>query len=281
MPPPPPPPPAADSCSLDNFVDFFNFWHFWRNCWIWPIDKIIWLDFGWYSSWPWPWIFKVNMDFAIYLSQKCPIATKLKINISIDLKASNVTIGFDLGHDLDLENSRSNMEFAISLPKMVRLPRNEKQTYRLNSRPQIVKCDHHIWPWPWLFKVKYGLCYISTKTGLIATKRKANISNELQASIATNGFDLGHDLDIWFSSSNVILTIWWPRSGIRIYQMMTGVTSDVGVLWTHAHLVPITKIRLCHMSYLYNEIYTWKDSLYIETEPCISAVKIFSRKGHH
>ena len=45
-----------------------------------------------------------------------------------------MTIGFDLGHDLDLEFSRSNIEFAISQPKMVRLPRNEKQTYRLNSR---------------------------------------------------------------------------------------------------------------------------------------------------
>ena len=45
-----------------------------------------------------------------------------------------MTIGFDLGHDLDLEFSRSNIEFAISQPKMVRLPRNEKQTYRLNSK---------------------------------------------------------------------------------------------------------------------------------------------------
>ena len=45
-----------------------------------------------------------------------------------------MTIGFDLGHDLDLEFSRSNMEFAISQPKMVWLPRNEKQTYPLNSK---------------------------------------------------------------------------------------------------------------------------------------------------
>ena len=45
-----------------------------------------------------------------------------------------MTIGFDLGHDLDLEFSKSNVEFAISQPKMVRLPRNEKQTYRLNSK---------------------------------------------------------------------------------------------------------------------------------------------------
>ena len=43
----------------------------------------------------------------------------------------------DLDLDLDLDFSRSNMEFAISPPKMVRLPRNKKQTYRLNSRAQM------------------------------------------------------------------------------------------------------------------------------------------------
>ena len=107
---------------------------------------------------------------------------------------------------------------------MVRLPGNEKQLYRLISRPQMwplgltldmtlilnfqgqiwnwlylcqkwsdchkmkskhidwtlgLKCDHQIWPWlwpwPWIFKVKYEFLYISTKTGPIATKRKANI----------------------------------------------------------------------------------------------------------
>ena len=48
-----------------------------------------------------------------------------------------MTIRFDLGHDLDLEFSRSNIEFAISQPKMVRLSRNEKQTYQLNSMTQM------------------------------------------------------------------------------------------------------------------------------------------------
>ena len=130
---------------------------------------------------------------------------------------------------------------------MVRLSRNENQTHRLNSRPQMwpsglalamnltlnfqgqiwnllyisakkwcdchetkskhvdgtqgLKCDHQVWPWPWpwpwIFKVKYVICYISDKNGQIATKRKANISIELQASNVTNGFDLGHNLDIW------------------------------------------------------------------------------------
>ena len=36
------------------------------------------------------------------------------------------------------------------------------------------------WPWPRFFKVKYGICNISAKNGPIATKRKANISIELQ-----------------------------------------------------------------------------------------------------
>ena len=37
----------------------------------------------------------------------------------------------------DLEFSRSNIEFAISQQKMVWLPRNEKQTYRLKSGAQM------------------------------------------------------------------------------------------------------------------------------------------------
>ena len=129
---------------------------------------------------------------------------------------------------------------------MVRLPRNEKQTYRLNSRAQMwpsgltlavtltlnfqgqiqnllylsqkwsdchetkskhinwtlgLKCDHRFWlwpwPWPWIFKLKYRICYISAQNGQIASKRKTNISIELQASNVTNGFELDHNLDLW------------------------------------------------------------------------------------
>ena len=145
---------------------------------------------------------------------------------------------------------------------MVRLPRNKKQTYRLNSRAQMwpsgltlamtltlnfqgeiqnllylshkwsdchetkskhidwtlgLKCDHRVWlwpwPWPWIFKVKYRICCISAKIGQIASKRKANISIELQASNVTNGFELDLNLEIW--RSNVTLTFdhtnQWPR----------------------------------------------------------------------
>ena len=134
----------------------------------------------------------------------------------------------DFRRDLDLEFSRSNIKLAISQPKKVRLPRNEKQTHRLNCRLQMgpsgltlaltltlnfqgqiwnwlylsqkwsdchetkskhidwtlgFKWDHGVWPWPWpwpsIFKVKYGIGYISAKNGPIAMKRKANTSIEL------------------------------------------------------------------------------------------------------
>ena len=48
-----------------------------------------------------------------------------------------------------------------------------------------LKWDQWVWPWPWPWPVKYGICYISAKNGLIATKQKANISIELQASNVT------------------------------------------------------------------------------------------------
>ena len=64
-----------------------------------------------------------------------------------------------------------------------------------------LKCDHQIWPWPWpwlwIFKVKYKICYISTRSGPIATKQKANISIWTLGLKCDNGFDLGHDIDIW------------------------------------------------------------------------------------
>ena len=89
------------------------------------------------QSWPWPWILKVKYEICYISVKNGLITTKRKENITIKLWASNVTIGFDLGHALDLEFSRPNMKFAISQPKMARLPRIEKQTYRLKSMPQM------------------------------------------------------------------------------------------------------------------------------------------------
>ena len=177
---------------------------------------------------------------------------------------------------------------------MVRLPRNESKHIDWNLG---LKCDHQVWPWPWpwpsIFKVKYGISYISAKSGPITTKRKANISIELQASNVTNGFELYHNLDLWIlkvkldldlwphtwpwpwifmvkfwnscisewegrltlhkggcsrSFMTMIMTIWWPRSGVWIYQIVTGVTSVVGVPLTH--LVIFTSSKPLMMNFL-------------------------------
>ena len=47
------------------------------------------------------------------LSQNGRIATKPKANISIELPASNITTGFDLGQDIDLGFPRSNFQMYL------------------------------------------------------------------------------------------------------------------------------------------------------------------------
>ena len=186
----------------------------------------------WPWPWPWPWRFKVIYGICYISAKNGAIATKRKANISIDVKASNVTIGFDIGHDLDLEFSRSNVEFAISLTKMVRLPRNEKQTYRLSPGTQIrFDPGHHLELE--FSKSNMELAISQQKNGLIAKKRKAKYRLNSMPQMWPMGLTLTMTLTFEFSRSNAILTIWWPRSGVRIYQIGTGVTSDVGLPSTH------------------------------------------------
>ena len=177
-----------------------------------------------------------------------------------------MTIGFDLGHDLDLNFQGQIWNFLYLSQKWFDCHETKSKHIDWTLR---IKCYHWVWPWPWLWpwilKVKYGISYISAKNGPIATKRKSNISTELQASNVTNKFALTITLTFEFWRSNVTLmvkfgnscisewegrltlhkgggsrsfmtmtmTIWWPRSGVWIYQIVTGVTSDVGVPSTH------------------------------------------------
>ena len=78
----------------------------------------------WPSPWPWPWIFKVKYGICCMSAKNGPIATK-QAYISIEPWGSNVTIVFDIGHELDFEFSRSSLECAMSQPKIAWLPRNE------------------------------------------------------------------------------------------------------------------------------------------------------------
>ena len=78
-----------------------------------------------------------------------------------------------------------------------------------------VKCDldpwPHTWPWPWIFMVKFWNSCISEWEGRL-TLHKGGGSK---------------------SFMTMTVTIWWPRSGVWIYQIVTGVTSVVGVPSTH------------------------------------------------
>ena len=132
-----------------------------------------------------------------------------------------------------------NMEFAISQSKMVGLPRNEKQTYWLNSWPQM-------WPMGLTLAINltlnfqgqiWNLLYLSLKwSDCHQTKSKRSIA--LSAKNVTNGFGLGHDLELEFSRSNykgwesVIHDhdhdLLWPRWGVRMYRIVIGV-SDVSM----------------------------------------------------
>ena len=111
---------------------------YWLNSWpqMWSRTLTLAMNLT-FSLWPWPCIFKVKYGICYISAKNGPIAKKQTANISVQLLASNVTIRFNLGHDLDLEFSRSNMDFAISQSEMIWLPQNEKQTYQLNSRPEI------------------------------------------------------------------------------------------------------------------------------------------------
>ena len=119
----------------------------------------------------------------------------------------NVTSRLDLGHDLDLKFSRSNMELLYLCQNCSDY--HETKNKHINWTLDIK------WPCLWIFKVKYGIRYIWAKNGPIAMKEKANISVNLKASNVTIiRFDLGHDLERWHG---------------RIYRIVTGMTSDVGM----------------------------------------------------
>ena len=103
---------TADFCSWDNFWTTFHISFIFGR-----IDNpdllIFWLDLGWFCqdldlefSW---W----NIWCAVSRKNTFLIATQQKTNISVECWASNVAIKVDIGHDLDLEFSRSDIWFPI------------------------------------------------------------------------------------------------------------------------------------------------------------------------
>ena len=58
-------------------------------------------------------------------------------------------IGFDIGHDLDFDFSRSSLEFAISQPKWFDC--HKMKSTSIDWTEDLG--DHQVWPWPWPWKV--------------------------------------------------------------------------------------------------------------------------------
>ena len=191
------------------------------------------------------------MEFPISQPQVVRLPRNEKQTYRLNSMPQIWRMGLTLTITLNFEFWRSNMEFPISQPKVVRLPRNEKQTYQLYSRPQM---------WP---------------MGLTLT---ITLTFEFWRSNVTLTFDHTHDLDHGFSWSNFDIAvsqngranwhfmkgvavghpwpwpwlIWWPRSGVWIYQIVTGVTSVVGVPSTH--LVDIWYLFLPSVLHFLNEL---------------------------
>ena len=173
-----------------------------------------------FSLWPWPWIFKVKYGICYYLSQKwsnCHETKSKHIDWTLGLKCDHWVWPRPWPwHDLDLEFSWSNMEFAISQSKMVRLPWNEKQTYQLNWGPQM---------WPLGLTLAMTLTFQGQIGNLLYLRQKWSDCHEMKSKHIdwnlglkmTIRFDLGHDLDLEFSRSNVTdlylrqHTWLWPR----------------------------------------------------------------------
>ena len=186
----------------------------------------------WPWPWPWPWTSKYRICYIS--AENGPIAMKRKANISIQIKASNVSIRFDIDHDLDLVFSRSNMEFAISQLKWSDC--HEMISKHIDWTPGL-KCDQWVWLWPWPWHLNFqGQMWPWPLTTHMALTMDS-CTSEWETRLTLNKGSGRR------SFMTMTVTIWWPRSSVRIYQIMTGVTSDVGVPSTHL----VISILFCGM----------------------------------
>ena len=159
---------------------------------------------------------------------------------------------------------------------MVRLPRNEKQTHQLNSRPQM-------WPPNLILAMTltlnfqgqiWNLLYINQKWSDCHGTKSKHIDLNSRPQNVIMGLNLAMTLIFEFSRSYVILTICWPRLGVRIYQIVTGVTSDVGMPSTH--LVVMRQGSLSSMCPCYL-IFSAYISCLFSTKPLFNPMMICSQ----
>ena len=184
----------------------------------------------WPWPWPWPWIFRVNYGISYISAKSGSIATKRKANLLIELQglkcdhqvwpwpwpwpwifkviygisyisAKSGSIATKRKANILIEFQASNVTNGFDLD------------HNLDLWNLKVKRDlwPHTWPWPWIFMVKFWNSCISEWEGRLT----------LHKGCGSRSF------------MTMTVTIWWLRSGVWIYQIVTGVTSVVGVPSTH------------------------------------------------
>ena len=160
---------AADSCSHDNFLDFFSFWH---DCWPWPV---------------------------YFLS------------------------------DLDLEFSRSNMEFAISQQKMVQLPQNEWMNIYFT---EVFRLVHH-------FTCIYTSSWISHTSD---SHKSFNIDIYISFVLPAVRASFIQGLYFWFRVFKVIIPVYqYIKFFLRFSTLATGTLRS----WSARHQFDACASRWC------------------------------------
>ena len=154
---------AADrrflSTGLNNFLDFFHFWH---NCWPWPIDYLI--------RFRSIFVVALTLNFhgqmwnLLYLSQKWSDCHETKS------KHIDWTLGLRCDHRVWPWTWPWTWIFQVKYRICYISAKNGPIATKRNANTSTGLEASNVTTrfWPWIFKVKYEICYISTKSGPIA-----------------------------------------------------------------------------------------------------------------
>ena len=200
----------------------------------------------WPWPWPWLWIFKVKYEFLISQPEMIRLPWNEKQTYQLNFRpqmwhqiwpwpwpwpwifrvkygicyisTKSGPIAMKRKANISIELQASNVTNGFDL------------VHDLDLWIFKVKCDldlwPHAWPWPRIFMVKFGNSCISEWEGWL-TLNQGGGSRSFMTMTMTN---------------------WWPRSGVMIYQIVTGVTSDVSVLLTHlVYLVKVDVDKSIHV----------------------------------
>ena len=106
----------------------------------------------WPHPWPWSLIFKVKFWKSHNSGTGCLIDMERKGCESTECRTHVMTFNFDLTHDLDLEFQRQILKLLY--PRNGRVDQHGTKGMWVD-RVLYLLCDLELWPWPWIFTVKF------------------------------------------------------------------------------------------------------------------------------